>query len=299
MTLDAFWASLPEAWRLALSWCLTHRVGGSTRIAEALGVSRQRVQRILNLIEDRAGRHGVELPTRTQRGGSDSTGGIRRLRTGAHARLCQGQPERIVESEPTRRKGRAIDMVGHTFGRLTVLSLSPERSRSKARVYACACVCGRSVEVIGNTLRRGLTKSCGCLNVDPDVVWRRSSKRRKDLIGQRFGLLTVIGLSPRKRTDGSGVHSLWECRCDCGGTKDVMGFSLRAGDVKSCGTACALASRYRQEPTRATLAGEDLTLDDMAKIADVKKETIRRRLLKGERPEEAIGPPRRRRSAST
>ena len=47
-----------------------------------------------------------------------------------------------------------------------------------------------------------------------------------DIKGQRFGVLTVIGLADRKR---------WECRCDCGSVRLVLGQSLRRGATKSCG----------------------------------------------------------------
>jgi hypothetical protein len=50
-----------------------------------------------------------------------------------------------------------------------------------------------------------------------------------DLTGQRFGRLTVIRRGPNK-----GVKLAWECRCDCGNTKNVDSFHLRAGKVLSC-----------------------------------------------------------------
>ena len=56
-----------------------------------------------------------------------------------------------------------------------------------------------------------------------------------DLIGQRFGLLTVIAKSPR-RSQGGGVY--WICKCDCGNTKEILGSSLKRKDENrtiSCG----------------------------------------------------------------
>jgi hypothetical protein len=51
-----------------------------------------------------------------------------------------------------------------------------------------------------------------------------------DLTGKRFGKLVVIEFShiARKRT-------YWLCRCDCGNTTVVVGYSLKNGDTKSCG----------------------------------------------------------------
>ena len=57
--------------------------------------------------------------------------------------------------------------------------------------------------------------------------------KRIDLIGQRFGRLTVISLneeiSKQKR------HSYWNCKCDCGNEKVVWGADLKRGRTNSCG----------------------------------------------------------------
>lgn len=53
----------------------------------------------------------------------------------------------------------------------------------------------------------------------------------KDLTGQRFGRLTVIGRAG-KANDG---HIRWKCRCDCGNECEVIGKDLRRGHTQSCG----------------------------------------------------------------
>ena len=52
----------------------------------------------------------------------------------------------------------------------------------------------------------------------------------KDLTGQKFGRLTVIGL---KDTDTR--KTFWVCQCDCGSVKEVRSDILLSGRVKSCG----------------------------------------------------------------
>lgn len=52
-----------------------------------------------------------------------------------------------------------------------------------------------------------------------------------DLIGQRFGRLTVIGIDDR----GTKGKTYWMCKCDCGAVKSVRSDSLRSGAIKSCG----------------------------------------------------------------
>jgi len=50
------------------------------------------------------------------------------------------------------------------------------------------------------------------------------------VIGARFGRLTVVA-----KYCNSAKRSLWECSCDCGGSKVVRESSLKTGNTKSCG----------------------------------------------------------------
>ena len=52
-----------------------------------------------------------------------------------------------------------------------------------------------------------------------------------DLTGKKFGRLTVVELHKERSKYG---QAQWICRCDCGGTSTVVGWSLRKGYTKSC-----------------------------------------------------------------
>ena len=60
--------------------------------------------------------------------------------------------------------------------------------------------------------------------------WSRTSKTL-DLVGQRFGRLSVMNVEPRT---GSGRAYL-RCQCDCGNQIVVRSDGLRRGDNVSCG----------------------------------------------------------------
>lgn len=67
--------------------------------------------------------------------------------------------------------GKAIDLTGMRFGRLTVLSRSEDYISphgQKAAKWKCACDCGNETIVMGKDLRAGKTRSCGCLQ--PEMV---------------------------------------------------------------------------------------------------------------------------------
>ena len=54
------------------------------------------------------------------------------------------------------------DLTGQKFGRLTAISLS-HIDKYTHRMWLCECDCGKFKIVRANDLKRGKTKSCGCL----------------------------------------------------------------------------------------------------------------------------------------
>lgn len=77
---------------------------------------------------------------------------------------------------------------------------------------------------------------------------------RDNLIGQKFGRLTVIEFYG-KRTNG---HGLWLCRCDCGNTKVVEASALKYGYTSSCG--CYGRERRIECATKHNICKEHLRL---------------------------------------
>lgn len=62
--------------------------------------------------------------------------------------------------------GKLIDLTGKTFGRWTVLYRTDdyiEASGAKRAHYHCKCACGNEADVLAGSLRKGQSKSCGCL----------------------------------------------------------------------------------------------------------------------------------------
>ena len=58
-----------------------------------------------------------------------------------------------------------IDMIGKRFGNLTVISQAESIESCRPR-WLCHCDCGNNRIVRGVSLRRGDTKSCGCLKIE-------------------------------------------------------------------------------------------------------------------------------------
>ena len=59
------------------------------------------------------------------------------------------------------------DLAGRRFGRWTVLCRSEKRNLvSTSVLWDCLCDCGTKKAVVSDSLRRGLSKSCGCFVTD-------------------------------------------------------------------------------------------------------------------------------------
>lgn len=58
-----------------------------------------------------------------------------------------------------------IDLAGKTFGRLTVLERAGSNKHKKA-LWKCTCSCGVITTVIGSSLTKGKSTSCGCFRTD-------------------------------------------------------------------------------------------------------------------------------------
>lgn len=115
------------------------------------------------------------------------------------------------------------DLTGQVFGDLTVRRIAG-RNRKGRVLWQCECQCGNSIELTYQQLIQRKNLNCGCRK----LVY--SHDGYLNLIGQRFGAVTVIGPTA-KRNNRSIV---WECRCDCGNTIYLSTFNLKENPNRRC-----------------------------------------------------------------
>jgi hypothetical protein len=111
---------------------------------------------------------------------------------------CDCGQEKVVKGESLKRGDTAScgcivreqrhtlikDISGQRFGRLVALSYSGSDRRGQA-MWLCLCDCGAEKAVLANSIKRGLTTSCGCLH-------REAITKPQDFAGQRFGRWLVL-----------------------------------------------------------------------------------------------------------
>jgi hypothetical protein len=109
-----------------------------------------------------------------------------------------------------------IKMIGEKFNKLTILE-KVESARGYIR-YKCRCDCGNTKIANLCDLKKGTTKSCGCI-------------RENDLTGKTYGKLKVIEKT-LKRKNKSVVY---RCICSCGTIVEYSGHILVSQDATNCG----------------------------------------------------------------
>lgn len=129
---------------------------------------------------------------------------------------------------------KALEIKGQRFGRLVVLYRVMSASTQHTK-WLCKCDCGTEKIIYGIALRKGSTKSCGCLF--KELRGERSRRFVKDLIGVKFDRLTVVSRNLEYQAIKKSNSAYWNCICECGGTKIVSGSSLRSKytPIRSCG----------------------------------------------------------------
>ena len=116
------------------------------------------------------------------------------------------------------------DLVGKRFGKLLVVE------RISSGKWKCVCDCGNERIIVGNKLIRGNNTSCG------------KCEKTINLIGEKFGKLTVIDKAPERKHENSRPTKMWLCRCDCGNTIICSRQALTSGEKKDCG--CVKEGKY-------------------------------------------------------
>ena len=111
-----------------------------------------------------------------------------------------------------------LDITNQRFGKL--IAIKPIGiNKSGQYKWLCQCDCGNQTITTSDKLKRGHTKSYGCLKAPKGI----------DISGKRFGRLTAI-----KSLGSSGRAKIWLCQCDCGNQVKVLTNRLTSGSVKSC-----------------------------------------------------------------
>lgn len=195
------------------------------------------------------------------------------------------------------------DLTGLVFGRFTVINFTGFRSGSST--WNCRCECGKIVNVFGGNLRRGLSKSCGCLR---DEVAGKSSITHGKTQTVEYGIWE--GLRNRCQNPKHRVYRHYGGRgiAVCARWNDFTNFIADMGPRPSKGHSidrfpnndgnyepgnCRWATASQQSDNRRNSRpiehnGETLTIAGWEKRLNFGQHTIWKRLKRGWSIEKAL-----------
>lgn len=156
------------------------------------------------------------------------------------------------------------DLTGQKFGRLTAIKPIENHTNSNGKSmmtkWLCKCDCGNECNVQSGNLLSGHTLSCGCYNKE-----QMSERSLINLIGQRFGRLTVLERVDNIVSPSGNICVAWKCKCDCGKETIVRSSSLLQGHTKSCGCMKSYGEYY----ISAYLLSNNINFENQKKFSDL------------------------------
>lgn len=195
-----------------------------------------------------------------------------------------------------------MDFTGQKFGRLTAISHFHD---GKRRRWICKCDCGKETKSRAHDLFSGNSTSCGCLNTD-----RRQAAVTKHGLSTKRPYFIWQGMIARcykqncrgyERYGGRGIsvcdhwrHSFinfWEDMKE--GYSPDLQLDRRDNDGNYQKDNCQWSSKSEQQSNRACTIfieafGRKQTAPQWSRETGVNVETIRARIYKGWKPEDAV-----------
>lgn len=186
---------------------------------------------------------------------------------------------------------KKIDLIGKRFGRLVVLSEAMGRQHNKI-CWECVCECGNTSTVLGESLRRGKTTSCGCFKIENQTT---HGKHCHELYLTWYGMIQRCDNDTHISYDNYGGRGVTVCErwysfdnfiSDMG--ERPMGFTLDRidNDIGYSPSNCKWSNRIDQANNRRdnqiiTYNGETLSHSQWSQRLFNDMYTVRQRLHLG------------------
>ena len=199
-----------------------------------------------------------------------------------------------------KRKGRGAQMADITnqrFGRLIARTPSG-RDRHKNVIWDCACDCGNVVRLTAASLRKGHTRSCGCLRADEfHARVRKHGKSSSSVYMVWEQMVARCTNTEHKDFDYYGGRGITVCDewrsfesfyTDMGDPGDSMMLERRDNNLGYSAANCVWATRVEQANNRSnnvmivTIA-EVMTMAQFARSLCVHYANVRSKVNRGVR----------------
>ncbi|MEY8517192.1 AP2 domain-containing protein [Lachnospiraceae bacterium 29-84] len=208
---------------------------------------------------------------------------------------------------------KRIDLTGQKFERLKVISYAGMNKNRKA-LWECECKCGNVKIILGESLRLGKTKSCGCLSNEKaskalhDFNTTHGESRTRIYTIWNNMMQRVLNKNNKRYKDyggrGIGICEDWKDFENfrkwalVNGYNDELTLDREDNDGDYCPQNCRWVDwdtqrNNKQQSRKINYKGETKTITQWAKECGISRETIRDRINAGWSIEKALETPAR------
>lgn len=199
--------------------------------------------------------------------------------------------------------GRFIDLTGQRFGRLIVIQRANHTGSSA--YWLCRCDCGNTIVIQGGSLRRGSTKSCGCLKKDVTTIHSGRKTRLYSIWDNMKSRCNNPNKDSYRNYGGRGIKVCPEWLHDfsafrdwalSNGYDDDLTLDRIDNDKGYTPENCRWETRSNQNRNQRknymiTYNGATKTLEEWASIYEIASGTLYSRIQRGWNIEKALNTP--------
>ena len=193
---------------------------------------------------------------------------------------------------------KLIDLANKKFEKLTVIKREKditERNGKKSVAWLCRCDCGKEIIVRGSSLRKGNTRSCGCIcgkhrhtkhNKKERIynIWSGMKQRCNNPRNQAFKNYGAIGIKVCKEWQESFMNFYnWAMATGYNEMLSIDRINVNGNyEPKNCRWATwKIQQNNRRNNHYIEHNGEKHTVKEWSEILNVAETTIHRRLARG------------------
>lgn len=201
---------------------------------------------------------------------------------------------------------RAENLVGLKFGRLTVIDRAekPKKVKNTYAYWLCKCDCGEAVVVSSRGLKRGHTRSCGCLlkeirtthGMSKSALYNRWNEMRqrcnnsKDTSFPNYG---ARGICVCLEWDGN-FQNFHDWAMNNGFSPDLQIDRIDTdGNYEPANCrwiSCQRNGRNKRNNVKATIGSETKTIVEWAELSGIQYKTLLARFRQGWQEERLLLP---------
>lgn len=216
----------------------------------------------------------------------------------------------MSEIHPIPASKKFKNLVGQTFGKLTVVEYAGKNASGKQTMWKCQCACGKHTVCLGNSIKTGRTRSCGCWNTIGQRVTTHGCTRNRKPVPEYAVWQTMIRRCTKSKCEkfaiygarGISVCQQWltsfECFLADMGSRPSPDHSIDRidNDGNYEPGNCRWATKQEQQRNtrqnrRLTFDGETLCVVEWAEKLGINVDVLRHRLHRGWSVEKSLTQP--------